>query len=409
MRSFRDYLTEAEVNSHMTHLSELVFTNGVNGTREAVKYLSDLRKMFGHSSKNTYTVKFDGAPAIFLGIDPTDGEFFVAKKGIFNKNPKIYKTQADIAADLSGELKDKFSIVLRYGAKLGITSGIYQGDLMYTASDLRMETIDDEKMVTFHPNTIVYAVAADSDLGKEILASRLGIVFHTSYIGDSFDTLKASFGERIVPKFKKAKDIWAIDASIDNATKQFNLSEKEWLKTGLLLSDIGLQFRNISASLLNGIAADENIRSFILIYLNSLVRANIRSLGPREMSEGFYKFIHDRFQKEIEAKKTPKGANAVIEKRNTALSFFDKFEHSQIATVFALAQDIESLKDILLSKMKNVAGFKHFLKTADGFEVTNPEGFVAIDSNSGSAVKLVDRFEFSTANFNSKFIKGWQR
>ena len=44
------------------------------------------------------TVKWDGAP-IFAGIDPSDGKFFVAKKSVFNVNPKLYKTNAEIDAD----------------------------------------------------------------------------------------------------------------------------------------------------------------------------------------------------------------------------------------------------------------------------------------------------------------------
>ena len=53
------------------------------------------------------TVKWDGAPAIFAGIDPSDGKFFVAKKSVFNVNPKLYKSVADIDADTSGTLERK--------------------------------------------------------------------------------------------------------------------------------------------------------------------------------------------------------------------------------------------------------------------------------------------------------------
>ena len=48
-----------------------------------------------------------------------------------------------------------------------------------------------------------------------------------------------------------------------------------------------------------------------------------------------------------------------------------------------------------------------FIKTSNGFKVTNPEGFVAIDRISGGAVKLVDRMEFSFNNFTA--IKAWDK
>jgi Family of unknown function (DUF6267) len=405
--SFSHYLKEAEVNSHMTHLSDLVFIGGVDGSRKAVKYLSDLRNMFGHAQKNVYTVKFDGAPAIICGIDPTDGEFFVAKKGIFNKTPKVYKTKADIAADLSGELADKFTTLLKYLPELGISSGIYQGDLMYTADDLKFDTIDGQDVVIFHPNTIAYAVPRDSDLGKSILKSKLGIVFHTTYTGRSFDTLKANFGKNIVNRFSKSANVWAIDATLDNQTANFTLTDAEYVQSEFLLKDIGVQFQRIPSELLNKISKDETLQSLVLIYINSLVRKNVKDITSLEMSTGFFQFIHARYQKEIDSKKTEKSKSALTDKRTQALSLFMVYTHAQIAAIFELAKSIDLLKDMLLKKMRKINGLSHFIKTANGFRVTNPEGFVAINSTSGDAIKLVDRFEFSQANFDPNVIKGW--
>ena len=59
--------------------------------------------------------------------------------------------------------------------------------------------------------------------------------------------------------------------------------------------------------------------------------------------------------------------------------------------------------------MNKAASIKTFLKTKDGFEVTGVEGFVAIDHLTGGAVKIVDRMEFSRANFSADILKGWQR
>jgi hypothetical protein len=59
-----------------------------------------------------------------------------------------------------------------------------------------------------------------------------------------------------------------------------------------------------------------------------------------------------------------------------------------------------------LDKAKSVGTF---LKTRDGYKVTEQEGFVAIDRIGRNAVKLVDRLEFSKANFSPEYIKGWQK
>jgi len=81
MLNLKDYITESK-NVHMEHLEDLVFNEGVAGTRKAINFLQDLRNMLaGHSkTKVTTTVKWDGAPAVFAGIDPRDGKFFVAKR-----------------------------------------------------------------------------------------------------------------------------------------------------------------------------------------------------------------------------------------------------------------------------------------------------------------------------------------
>ena len=176
MIDFKQHISEASVkgkNTHMTHIEDRVLYGGVKGAREAIFALRGMRDMLaGQSSKTTdVTVKWDGAPAVFAGIDPTDGRFFVAKKGIFNKNPKVYKTNADIDADTSGDLSSKLKVALAELSKLGIKN-VVQGDLLFT-DDVSKETIDGEAYYTFQPNTIVYAVPVNSDLGKKINKAKI--------------------------------------------------------------------------------------------------------------------------------------------------------------------------------------------------------------------------------------------
>jgi hypothetical protein len=185
MKKLSTYLAEQK-NTHMEHLEDSVLNFGVKGARDAINFLQSLRDMLSGSTArpiNT-TVKWDGAPAIFAGTDPSDGKFFIAKKGIFNKNPKIYKTEAEIDADTTGDLADKFKLALRHLPKLGI-EGVVQGDFLYSSDSLGTDTIDGEKVITIHPNTIVYTVPFNSELGRTIRASSIGIVWHTTYTGDS--------------------------------------------------------------------------------------------------------------------------------------------------------------------------------------------------------------------------------
>jgi len=190
---------ETQKNTHMTHIEELMFLGGVNGTRQAINFLRDLRDMLKGNTNTVVdiSIKWDGSPAIFVGVDPADGKFFVAKKGLFAKTPKMYKTAADIKAELSGDLAKKFLIALEELSKLGIKSGVYQGDMMFTKGDVKIETFDNKKYYTFQPNTIVYAVPVKSNLGREIAKARIGVVWHTSYRSSTIQDISASFGNKI--------------------------------------------------------------------------------------------------------------------------------------------------------------------------------------------------------------------
>ena len=210
----------------MTHIEDMVIDGGVDGTRAAINALRDLRDMLGGHSNDTkaVTVKWDGAPAVFAGIDPEDGEFFVAKKGIFNKNPKVYKSHADIIADTSGDLSAKLVVAFDELKKVGIKKGVYQGDIMFTKSDLKKETIDGVKYITFHPNTIVYAIPVKD--AKEVLAAKIGVVWHTKYTGTSFENMNASFGVKL-SEFKKTKTVWQKSADLPDMSGVATLTKKE--------------------------------------------------------------------------------------------------------------------------------------------------------------------------------------
>ena len=113
MISFAQTLTEDKggKNLHLEHLEDEIINYGVDGGRAAINFLRSLRDMLAGNARSSInmTVKWDGAPAIFAGIDPEDGKFFVAKKSVFNATPKLYKTNAEIDEDgLSGSLNSKF-------------------------------------------------------------------------------------------------------------------------------------------------------------------------------------------------------------------------------------------------------------------------------------------------------------
>ena len=407
MKKLTTYLAESK-NTHMTHIEDLILDGGVKGARQAILALRSLRDMLSGNAKAPVdiTVKWDGAPAVFAGVDPEDGQFFVAKKGIFAKNPKVYKNHEDIDADTSGDLNKKLKLAYDNLKDLGIT-GVIQGDFMFEKKDLKTQKINGINHITFHPNTIVYAIPTDNKLAKEIASAKIGIVWHTSYSGGTFETMSAEFGKEIVPKLKKTKDVWMVDATLPDLSGTATLTAKETTALSTRLSMAGKIFRTISSKTLKEIESNKELNLIINIYNNRMVRKGQRIKNTKKHATGLIMFVNDRYAKEIDKRSSQKGKDVQITKRDELLKFFNKKNLKNLQLVFDLQNLVIDSKLILINKLNKLSKIGTFVKTTSGFRVTNPEGFVAIDRMEGGAVKLVDRLEFSTNNFSKDIIKGW--
>lgn len=409
MQTFKTYIAEAAKNLHMTHLEDQVIYGGVNGARQAILALRSLRDMLAGEAKRPVdvTVKWDGAPAIFAGVDPRDGKFFVAKKGVFNKNPKIYKTDADIDADTSGDLSNKLKTCLKYMPSLGI-KGVVQGDLMFTSDDIDTDTISGTKYYTFQPNTIVYAVPVDSDGAKEIKKAKMGIVFHTRYTGSDFESMKASFDVK-ASEFKATPNVWFQDATLRDLSGTATLTKKDTDEVTKALSEAGKIFRKIAGSTLREIEGNETLAQTIETYNNTFVRKQEVIKDTRKHVDGLIKYISDKYQKEIDTKKSEKGKANWEDKKADILKFFSPSNKANLKLLFDLQKAIVSAKLIIINKLNRLQKMSTFVRTPNGFKTTGVEGYVAIDKLSGGAVKLVDRMEFSYNNFSPDIIKGWDK
>ncbi len=397
-------------NTHMEHLEDNLLNAGVDGARDSINYLRSLRDMLAGNSKSqvNVTVKWDGAPAVFAGIDPSDGKFFVAKKGIFNKNPKVYKTKADVDADTKGDLNTKLNLALRYLPAMNI-KGVIQGDFLYAKKDIKKVQINGEPYITFHPNTIVYAIPEKSRLASEILRSEIGVVWHTNYRGKSFESMSASFGEKIASNLKGSRSVWSVDAVYKDVTGQATMTKTETDAVTLLLSAAGKQFNKINKATFDGITENADLLVRVKTYVNVQVRAGQKIDSPSKFVSGLMEYIYEYYQKEIDKRKSEKGKASQEEKRKEIMSYFSNTDKSQIVGLFELYNLIVDAKLMIIRKLDKAKTVGTFLKTRDGYKVTEQEGFVAIDRMGKNAVKLVDRLQFSNANFSPDYIKGWQK
>ena len=408
LREFRNIVEAPEgKNLHLEHIEDLIFIKGAAGAKEALQYINSVRDMLeeGGSVGKGLTVKWDGAPAIFVGTDPADGKFFVGTKGVFSQTGKLVKTPQDLDRyGYEGNLRKKLALVLQLLPKLGI-KGVVQGDLMYTKDDLQDGEIDGRDSFIFQPNTITYAVPKDSDLGKRIAQSQMGIIFHTSYEGDSMADMQASFGVDI-SGYNKTNDVWFDDATYKDLSGQASLTPQENKQLMVGVNDTAKAMKSANFEAVN----NNEYKELFMQYINARIRrGETQTTDPDLFVKDFTDWYNGKITNEISKLKNQDPASPAVKRRTEKINAQNKFmtdNMTGIASALAVYKDIIALKNMLINKLNKVDTIQTLLRTDKGYEVVNPEGFVAIGTENG-AVKLVDRMEFSKNNFNA--VKNWSK
>ena len=405
MFSFKQYLTE-EKNTHLEHLEDDIINYGAVGGRNAVNFLKSIRDMLvGNSSgKVNVSVKWDGAPAIFCGTNPENGKFFVGTKSVFNVTPKINYTNSDIKKNHEGNLATKLIVALKELKKLNIR-GVVQGDLLFTPGEIKKATIRGVPHIAFTPNTITYAVPSDSDLAGRILRARIGLIFHTTYTGGTLQTMKANYGVNI-SQFGNVPSVFYSDASYRDVSGNalFTKEESDRFDAILRMAEGSLLK---STKLLNLFATQTNELSLafrLKTFFNTYIRKGETLANTKTLVANFNKYYENVINDIIDEKKMRATKDKYAQIRDKGLSDLKKYS---VEIYFAIATYLSLItaKSMLVSKLDKVGQIGTFFQTDDGYQVTSPEGYVAVD-RVGKAVKLVDRLTFSRRNFTA--AKSWK-
>jgi hypothetical protein len=404
--SFRSFFDQASekiiveqqegVIKHLTHLEELILTSKKEGLITAIQFLKELYEVFkGKVDSRVFTtIKFDGAPAAIVGINPENSKFFVSTKSVANVNPKINYTEEDIDKNHGHApgLAKKLKMALKYLPAV-IREGVYQGDFMFDQEDLKQQNVDGEDLILFKPNTITYAVERHSPLGQRILNSKIGIVFHTKYSGTNLQNLKKS-SDVNVSEFNQTQDVFVDDAKFKDISGVATFTKDESSKFESLV--------DASETAGNRIKWDEipeNVYGFLNTFINSLIRQGRFVEKPQEEYDNFVQWLTAKANKDVEKMKTEKGKT---QKQQALNSFLVKIESSKmdILNLFNLTKKLEQAKSMFIAKYNSAIKTKQFLTQPDGsLKVTAPEGYVAVD-HLGNMVKFVSRLDFSAANFS---------
>ena len=401
-------ILEAEgKNTHLEHLEDNIFNKGYAGAKESINYLYSLHQMLEGNSKQklNITTKWDGKPAIICGKDPQSGKFFVGTKDVFAQKPKLNFTPKDIVANHGpGELTDKLTLALKLLSKLNWNT-VAQGDMLWAGKeDFKEAEIDGESYITFKPNTIVYAVPSNSDLAKQITAKQFGIVFHTEYKGGpSLADTRATFGFDS-SGLGEATGVWHTDANIKDLSGTVTLTANESADILNAIKQADTYLKSIDQDTFNFLDKGAEVmgEKVFLPQLKAHVNANIKNVGefeqnPTVFAQSFVQKYITYMEKEIAKVKTQKTIDSKTDLMVKGVKFIK--EHvPQIVAVYDLYLKLIEAKLVFLNKLKALQQIPTFVEKEGGYEVTQEEGFVAVD-RMGNAVKLVDRLDFSKNNF----------
>ena len=396
-------------NTHLEHLEDSILLDGEQGANDAFMFLDELARVFTGVQKNNFkiTTKWDGAPAVFCGIYPGTDKFFVGTKSVFNVNAKINFTEEDVdhnhgsSPGLAVKLKD----CLKYLPELGI-EGVAQGDLLFT-DDKEKKKINGTDCIIFQPNTITYCIPKEDDLYDKASKAKVGVVFHTSYKGTDIGSMNASFGYD-VSKLKDSRNVLVLSAETGQLGKDVLLTEKE--KGSLQkLKSISTTSLKGASSFLDEVADQIKSKDQLVIgtrlkiFFNKYVREGRKLPTDKVFVKEFQEYFETEVRKAADKLKTPKGKAQKLNKLYAGLDTTKDKEKALKSTV-NLYSALQSAKELFIRKLETGERFGTYLRTENGYKITAPEGYVAIQEGS-NAVKLVDRLSFSVANFNVE--KNW--
>lgn len=373
--NFKEYLNAnilLEGNEvRIQHAEDLIFWEGAAGAKRAIE---SLEAMAGNGIKKT-SVKWDGSPAVIFGRDER-GEFILTDKSGF------YAKGYDGKAKSPDELREMF--LNRSGGKnrenpsyvefankmaeifyvfknatLKNLKGYFKGDLLYFSKP----KVENDHYI-FQPNVVKYAIPVNSDLGKRIGRSDVGVVVH------SFTTLD---GKEYSPKdlnIFKGEDLFVIPPVYVDSKAEVDLKQIKQLKTKINQNNLAINDFLDSNTLRTKQISD--LPAVFYKYLNSKVDTGLETLG-----EDFFDWLSNE---KLSIRKKENITNHIRENFNI------------FRTMWSIVTEIMDIKDDIISQFDATSGVvKQSMQDEPG-----GEGYVY--SHKQGPIKYVPRRTFSRIN-----------
>ena len=385
--------------THLEHIEDIIITDGYNGGKAVIDYFRGLLVTLQGTSSEAVkvSVKWDGAPAVICGIHPETGKFFVGTKSVFAQNAKINYTKKDISRNHGTEELGQILLkCLVHLKKLNI-QGVVQGDLLFTDNKIR-KNFNNVPHITFTPNEITYAVPEQSELGVQIEAAKVGIIFHTTYTGDIFADMKASAGAD-TQSFTPSQDVFFDNATYRDVSGSAKFTAKETQQFMSGLEKLEELLNNVPRDLSGQLGTNKDFVPYFQLYINAMIKDGHIPTNVNQFLQGFKSFYDTRMQQQIAGLKAQKALQVRQDKIKQMPVFMSRIKRP-LQAMLTFYKSVQLLKGFVLKKMNQAMAIGSFAQTDSGLEVTDPEGFVAVDKT-GNAVKLVDRLGFSRRNLTA--------
>jgi hypothetical protein len=386
MKSLSSFLTEStseEKLTHLEHAEDHHINAGSEGFQHAFNTLHQTHQLLtGKKSEASISTKYDGSPSIVFGYHPENGKFFVASKSAFNATPKLNYTPEDIEKNHGHApgLVAKLKAALEHLPKVAPRQGVYQGDFMYNKDD--GDVREEGNKFHFKPNTITYSTPKGSEEGRKITKSKIGVVVHTAYKGNTLQGMKAEYNANL-SNFKEHSDVHLISAEANHQKATYNKQQQQ-------------QFLDHMTAAVNSHGSLKNYKhheghvDHIKTYINSTVRN-----GTSPSVEGYKQHLTKHYQTKANALKTPSGKQRQLETGAQMTAYVDKHE-KKFQSTFNTHAHLQAAKNVLVNALASNPRYEHYV----GGQKVKPEGHVVVINN--RPTKLVDRDEFSRMNFQAR-------
>jgi hypothetical protein len=406
MISFREFIVEEEAQpegqklKHLEHLNRLPITGGHEGVARAADSLDSVHNMLLGKKMNGHALstKWDGAPSLVYGYHPETGQFFVASKSAFNKNPKLNFTPEDIERNHGHApgLVEKLKAALEHlpktmppAQKVGgrYPDQVYQGDALHSGKkDIAVKN----GRVTFQPNTVEYDVDKNSAEGQKALRSKFGIVTHTRYMGRDLDSMRATpFVDH--GGFTQHPDVHMVSPSVkvdsNNYTPEMQAEFANHKEKARRV------YQSMKPEAMEAVKGHEiPLES----YLNGIIRKSATSGEEPEKPtvQGYVQHLNNIAKKDVDKVKTPAAKERKMQQHADVLQHVNaNREHFQ--KMMDLDNHLSNAKNVLVKALDRNSEYG----TSIGGRRTGHEGFVHVDK-AGNMQKFVDQSPtgFAAAN-----------